>query len=177
VLKKEEGSSECPQPRPMNESDIKPELQKQKLVSAKKTAKQIEQELIALKHEHPVIQIILNEISNLDLKIGFDDIAGLEESKRVLHEAIVLPLIIPECFVGVCQPWKGVLLFGPPGCFLNSNDFAKIIQIFRYFCRNWKNHVSKSCCRDEPLHLFQLFSKCSHFQMAWRKRKDYQMSI
>ncbi len=45
----------------------------------------------------------------------WDDIAGLSEAKRVLEEAAVLPLIMPEYFTGIRKPFKGVLLFGPPG--------------------------------------------------------------
>ena len=42
-------------------------------------------------------------------------IASLETAKRLLSEAIVLPLVMPEFFTGIRQPWKGVMLFGPPG--------------------------------------------------------------
>ncbi len=45
----------------------------------------------------------------------WDDIAGLEEAKRVLEEAVVLPLLMPDYFQGIRRPWKGVLMFGPPG--------------------------------------------------------------
>lgn len=50
-------------------------------------------------------------------KITFDDIGGLEEAKRELYEAVVLPLTRPELFreIGI-EPPKGVLLYGPPGC-------------------------------------------------------------
>lgn len=47
--------------------------------------------------------------------IHWTDIAGLVEAKRVLEEAAVLPLIMPEYFTGIRKPFKGVLLFGPPG--------------------------------------------------------------
>ena len=43
------------------------------------------------------------------------DVAKLEDAKRLLQEAVVLPLLMPELYVGIRQPWKGVLLFGPPG--------------------------------------------------------------
>ncbi|GAX80543.1 hypothetical protein CEUSTIGMA_g7981.t1 [Chlamydomonas eustigma] len=47
--------------------------------------------------------------------IRWTDIAGLVEAKRVLEEAAVLPLIMPEYFTGIRKPFKGVLLYGPPG--------------------------------------------------------------
>lgn len=47
--------------------------------------------------------------------VTFESIAGLAEAKRLLKEAVVLPLYMPEYFQGIRRPWKGVLLFGPPG--------------------------------------------------------------
>lgn len=40
---------------------------------------------------------------------------GLEEAKRLLEEAVVLPLWMPDYFKGIRRPWRGVLMFGPPG--------------------------------------------------------------
>jgi len=47
--------------------------------------------------------------------VHWGDIAGLEEAKRVLEEAVVLPQLMPDYFQGIRRPWKGVLMFGPPG--------------------------------------------------------------
>ncbi len=49
--------------------------------------------------------------------IGYDAVAGLDEQKQSVREAIELPLNSPELFkkVGV-EPPKGILLVGPPGC-------------------------------------------------------------
>ena len=47
--------------------------------------------------------------------VTFDSIAGLDEAKRLLKEAVVLPLYMPDYFQGIRRPWKGVLMFGPPG--------------------------------------------------------------
>lgn len=47
--------------------------------------------------------------------IRWEDVAGLEDAKAALHEAVVLPVKFPSLFVGARKPWKGVLLYGPPG--------------------------------------------------------------
>eukprot|EP01017_Pseudomicrothorax_dubius_P038896 TRINITY_DN589_c0_g3_i2.p1 TRINITY_DN589_c0_g3~~TRINITY_DN589_c0_g3_i2.p1 ORF type:complete len:403 (-),score=78.52 TRINITY_DN589_c0_g3_i2:253-1461(-) len=45
----------------------------------------------------------------------WSDIVGLDNAVRSLQEAVVLPIKFPHIFVGVRQPWKGILLYGPPG--------------------------------------------------------------
>ena len=35
-----------------------------------------------------------------------ENIAGLKEAKRLLEEAVVLPLYMPEYFTGIRRPWK-----------------------------------------------------------------------
>jgi katanin p60 ATPase-containing subunit A1 len=47
--------------------------------------------------------------------ITFDQIAALGQAKQLLEEAVLLPILMPEYFQGIRRPWKGVLLFGPPG--------------------------------------------------------------
>jgi len=47
--------------------------------------------------------------------ITWNDIAGLENVKQAIREAVVLPLLKPELFVNGRKPWAGILLFGPPG--------------------------------------------------------------
>ena len=60
-------------------------------------------------------QIIEQDILDHTPNVQWEDIASLSEAKRLLNEAIVLPMIIPEFFTGIRTPWQGVLLFGPPG--------------------------------------------------------------
>jgi len=65
-------------------------------------------------------QELINSISGTILtespEVKWEDIAGLRNCKQALREAIVLPIMKPELFVGARKPWSGILLFGPPGC-------------------------------------------------------------
>lgn len=45
----------------------------------------------------------------------FEDIIELDEAKRLLVEAVQLPLRFPTLFTGILRPWRGILLHGPPG--------------------------------------------------------------
>jgi katanin p60 ATPase-containing subunit A1 len=59
--------------------------------------------------------IISHEIYQESPNVQFDDIVALEEPKRLLCEAVQLPLKFPYLFSGILRPWKGILLHGPPG--------------------------------------------------------------
>ncbi|MFX1321132.1 MAG: AAA family ATPase [Promethearchaeota archaeon] len=66
--------------------------------------------------EQELIDIISGTIVTESPNVKWKDIAGLEQVKQALREAIVLPIMKPELFTGARKPWSGILLFGPPGC-------------------------------------------------------------
>ncbi len=59
--------------------------------------------------------IISREIYQESPNVRFDDIIHLDEAKRLLIEAVQLPLRFPTLFTGILRPWRGILLHGPPG--------------------------------------------------------------
>ncbi|GFO36468.1 katanin p60 ATPase-containing subunit a-like 2, partial [Plakobranchus ocellatus] len=59
-------------------------------------------------------------IANADIysenpNVRWEDIIGLDDSKRLVKEAVVYPIKYPQLFQGILSPWKGLLLYGPPG--------------------------------------------------------------
>lgn len=39
--------------------------------------------------------------------VKWDDVAGLEQAKSTLKEAVILPARFPQLFTGKRRPWKG----------------------------------------------------------------------
>lgn len=62
-----------------------------------------------------LIEGIERDIVEGKVNVAWSSIAGLGEAKQLLEEAVILPLWIPDYFKGIRRPWKGVLMFGPPG--------------------------------------------------------------
>ena len=58
---------------------------------------------------------ILNEIVVKGDEVHWEDVAGLGAAKKALKEAVVYPFLRPDLFMGLREPARGMLLFGPPG--------------------------------------------------------------
>lgn len=59
--------------------------------------------------------VISREIYQESPNVRFDDIVDLSVAKRLLVEAVQLPVRFPAVFTGLLRPWRGILLHGPPG--------------------------------------------------------------
>ncbi|XP_054272253.1 katanin p60 ATPase-containing subunit A1-like [Macrosteles quadrilineatus] len=66
-------------------------------------------------YEAHLVEILEKDILQRNPDIQWDKVAGLQEAKSVLQEAMVLPMLMPDYFKGIRRPWKGVLMVGPPG--------------------------------------------------------------
>lgn len=66
-------------------------------------------------YEQHLVESLEKEILQRDPGIQWNDVAGLNDAKAILQEAVVLPVIMPEFFKGIRRPWKGILMVGPPG--------------------------------------------------------------
>ncbi|XP_014670651.1 PREDICTED: katanin p60 ATPase-containing subunit A1-like isoform X2 [Priapulus caudatus] len=66
-------------------------------------------------YEKDLVESLERDILQKNPNVHWSDIADLTEAKKLLEEAVVLPLWMPEFFKGIRRPWKGVLMVGPPG--------------------------------------------------------------
>ena len=67
------------------------------------------------KDQSEIVSGIEDAIVREKPNVSWDDVGGLEQAKKVLQEAVILPIKFPEVFVGERTPWKGILMYGPPG--------------------------------------------------------------
>ncbi|XP_034131186.1 katanin p60 ATPase-containing subunit A1 isoform X2 [Drosophila guanche] len=68
-----------------------------------------------LGYEGRLVDTLEKDILQRHPCIKWTHVAGLNEAKTILQEAVVLPVIMPEFFKGIRRPWRGVLMVGPPG--------------------------------------------------------------
>lgn len=59
--------------------------------------------------------IVSRDIYQRNPNVRWTDVVELPDPKRLLKEAVVMPVKYPQLFTGMLTPWKGILLFGPPG--------------------------------------------------------------
>lgn len=77
---------------------------------------QLRLHLQGMMHSPEILDSVLRDIIlPSSISVTFQDIGALTQAKQILQEAVILPVLLPELFVGLREPWKGVLLFGPPG--------------------------------------------------------------
>lgn len=97
---------------------------------------------------------ILTETPN----IQWSDIAGLDQAKEALKEAVILPVKFPHLFTGNRKPTSGILLYGPPGT--GKSYLAKAVATeanSTFFSVSSSDLVSKWMGESERL-VKQLFS-------------------
>lgn len=63
-----------------------------------------------------LVDLLERDILLRNPNVRWKDIADLQDAKNLLEEAVVLPMLIPDFFKGkLRRPWRGVLMYGPPG--------------------------------------------------------------
>jgi vacuolar protein-sorting-associated protein 4 len=82
--------------------------------------------------------------------VHWDDIAGLDQAKEELHEAITLPIRYPQLFTGKRKAKKGILLFGPPG--------------------TGKSYLAKACATEIQCTFFSI--SCSDIISKWQGESE-----
>lgn len=98
--------------------------------------------------------------------VKWEDVAGLEQAKEALKEAVILPTKFPQLFTGKRRPWKGNYeLYAYPhehfASLFPSNftlSFLTIIQVF--YCTDPPAQESLFWRKQSPPRRTQLSSQC-----------------
>jgi vacuolar protein-sorting-associated protein 4 len=62
-------------------------------------------------------EMIADTIISERPNVKMSEVAGLEDAKQAINDAIIAPMKHPELFKGKArQPWRGILFYGPAGC-------------------------------------------------------------
>ena len=61
-------------------------------------------------YEEALVKALEQEIVDKSPSVYWEDIAGLQEPKDLLQEAVILPQVMPDYFKGIRRPWKGILM-------------------------------------------------------------------
>ena len=109
-LRRKQGASDSDDPSSKRNSTDIPEGQ----LAWEKRMKHIRKYLPKGVDESAANQIF-NEIVVHGDEVHWDDVAGLAVAKKALKEAVVYPFLRPDLFMGLREPARGMLLFGPPG--------------------------------------------------------------
>ena len=109
-LRKKQDTSSSDDPSSKRSSSDIPEAQ----LAWEKRIKHIKKHLPKGVDEGAANQIF-NEIVVHGDEVHWDDVAGLDVAKKALKEAVVYPFLRPDLFMGLREPARGMLLFGPPG--------------------------------------------------------------
>ena len=113
--------------------------------------------------EKKLREMIADTIISERPDVKMSEVAGLDDAKQAINDAILAPLKHPELFKGKArQPWRGILFYGPAGC--GKTLIAKAVASevnATFFNVSAANIVSKWLGESERLvmHLFQLARK------------------
>ncbi|XP_060047664.1 katanin p60 ATPase-containing subunit A-like 1 isoform X2 [Erinaceus europaeus] len=72
-------------------------------------------------YDKDLVEALERDIVSRNPSIHWDDIADLEEAKKLLREAVVLPMWMPDFFKGIRRPWKA-RFYAPTTIFIDEID-------------------------------------------------------
>uniref|UniRef100_A0A8C5H4J7 Katanin p60 ATPase-containing subunit A-like 1 n=1 Tax=Gouania willdenowi TaxID=441366 RepID=A0A8C5H4J7_GOUWI len=72
-------------------------------------------------YDNDLVDSLERDIVSRNPNIHWEDIADLEDAKKLLREAVVLPMWMPDFFKGIRRPWKA-RFYAPTTIFIDEID-------------------------------------------------------